>query len=227
MCSSYVDPEDLTLEEGTFLVRLARRAVENYIIRNVVIELPEDTPQKLRGMGASFVTLLKISGAESHELRGCIGYVKPVEPLALNVIHAAIAAATEDPRFPPLEPRELTEVIFEVSVLSKMIEISRNPKKRPSEFLIGRDGLMVEYGFYGGLLLPEVPVEYCWDNETFLAETCFKAGLSPDCWLNERVKVFRFSARTFKEVRPGGDVIIRDFIKEYSTNCGQSVVKLR
>ncbi|MEM0026165.1 MAG: TIGR00296 family protein [Zestosphaera sp.] len=227
MCSSYVDPEDLTLEEGTFLVRLARRAVENYIIRNVVIELPEDTPQKLRGMGASFVTLLKISGAESHELRGCIGYVKPVEPLALNVIHAAIAAATEDPRFPPLEPRELTEVIFEVSVLSKMIEISRNPKKRPSEFLIGRDGLMVEYGFYSGLLLPEVPVEYCWDNETFLAETCFKAGLSPDCWLNERVKVFRFSARTFKEVRPGGDVIIRDFIKEYSTNCGQSVVKLR
>ncbi|MEM2040231.1 MAG: TIGR00296 family protein [Zestosphaera sp.] len=227
MCSSYVDPEDLTLEEGTFLVRLARRAVENYIIRNVVIELPEDTPQKLRGMGASFVTLLKISGAESHELRGCIGYVKPVEPLALNVIHAAIAAATEDPRFPPLEPRELTEVIFEVSVLSKMIEISRNPKKRPSEFLIGRDGLMMEYGFYSGLLLPEVPVEYCWDNETFLAETCFKAGLSPDCWLNERVKVFRFSARTFKEVRPGGDVIIRDFIKEYSTNCGQSVVKLR
>ncbi|MEM4740121.1 MAG: TIGR00296 family protein, partial [Zestosphaera sp.] len=160
MCSSYVDPEDLTLEEGTFLVRLARRAVENYIIRNVVIELPEDTPQKLRSMGASFVTLLKISGAESHELRGCIGYVKPVEPLALNVIHATIAAATEDPRFPPLEPRELTEVIFEVSVLSKMIEISRNPKKRPREFLIGRDGLMVEYGFYSGLLLPEVPVEY-------------------------------------------------------------------
>jgi len=219
MSGSYVDPEDLTLEEGAFLVKLARRAVESYITRGKIIELPEDTPQKLRSAGASFVTLLRIRGAEARELRGCIGYVKPVEPLALNVIHAAIAAATEDPRFLPLEPEELSEVIFEVSVLSKMVEISRDPKRRPGEFLIGRDGLMVEYGFYGGLLLPEVPVEYCWDNETFLAETCFKAGLNPDCWLNERVKVYRFSARTFKEVRPGGDVVIRDFLKEYETNC--------
>ncbi|MGC8975449.1 MAG: TIGR00296 family protein [Thermoprotei archaeon] len=222
MCSSYVDPEDLTLEEGTFLVRLARRAVENYVTRGVVIELPENTPLKLRSLGASFVTLLKIRGAESRELRGCIGYVKPVEPLALNVIHAAIAAATEDPRFPPIEARELPEIIFEVSVLSRMTEISRDPKKRPSEFLIGRDGLMVEYGLYGGLLLPEVPVEYCWDNETFLAETCFKAGLNPDCWFNEEVKVFRFSAKTFKEVRPRGGVVIRDFMKEYVTNCRSS-----
>ncbi|MEO3992859.1 MAG: TIGR00296 family protein [Desulfurococcaceae archaeon TW002] len=227
MCSSYVDPEDLTPEEGTFLVKLARRAVENYVTRGVVIELPENTPQKLRGLGASFVTLLKISGAEARELRGCIGYIKPVEPLALNVIHAAIAAATEDPRFLPLEPKELKEVIFEVSVLSKMIEISRDPRKRPGEFLIGRDGLMMEHGFYSGLLLPEVPVEYCWDNETFLAETCFKAGLSPDCWLNEKVRVFRFSAKTFKEVRPGGDVVIRDFMKEYLINCGRDVVKPR
>jgi uncharacterized protein (TIGR00296 family) len=113
----------------------------------------------------------------------------------------------------------LSEVIFEVSVLSRMVEISKDPRKRPGEFLIGRDGLMVEYGFYGGLLLPEVPVEYCWDNETFLAETCFKAGLNPDCWLNEKVKVYRFSAKTFKEVRPGGDVVIRDFLKEYEANC--------
>jgi uncharacterized protein (TIGR00296 family) len=219
MCSPYVDPEDLTLEEGAFLVRLARRAVENYVTRGKIIELPEDTPQKLRNAGASFVTLLKIRGVEARELRGCIGYVKPVEPLALNVIHAAIAAATEDPRFLPLEPEELSEVIFEVSVLSRMVEISKDPRKRPGEFLIGRDGLMVEYGFYGGLLLPEVPVEYCWDNETFLAETCFKAGLNPDCWLNEKVKVYRFSAKTFKEVRPGGDVVIRDFLKEYEANC--------
>ncbi len=219
MCSSYVDPEDLTLEEGAFLVRLARRAVENYVTRGKIIELPEDTPQKLRNAGASFVTLLKIRGVEARELRGCIGYVKPAEPLALNVIHAAIAAATEDPRFLPLEPEELSEVIFEVSVLSRMVEISKDPRKRPGEFLIGRDGLMVEYGFYGGLLLPEVPVEYCWDNETFLAETCFKAGLNPDCWLNEKVKVYRFSAKTFKEVRPGGDVVIRDFLKEYEANC--------
>lgn len=227
MCSSYVNPEELTLEEGTFLVKLARRAVENYVTRNLIIELPENTPQKLRGLGASFVTLLKISGAESRELRGCIGYVKPIEPLALNVIHAAIAAATEDPRFPPLEPKELAGVIFEVSVLSRMVEISRDPRKRPSEFLIGRDGLMVEYGFYGGLLLPEVPVEYCWDNETFLAETCFKAGLSPDCWLNDKVKVFRFSAKTFKEVKPEGEVVLRDLMREYLTNCRQSTAKTR
>lgn len=222
MSKSYVDPEEVGLEDGLFLVKLARRAVEKYLRSGVVMGVPDDTPQKLRGLGASFVTLLKLKGRGERELRGCIGYVKPVESLALNVIHAAIAAATEDPRFMPLELEELDEVIFEVSVLSGMEELSRDPRRRPAEFVIGRDGLMVEYSFYSGLLLPEVPVEYCWDNETFLAETCFKAGLSPDCWLNEGVKVFRFRTRTFKEVEPGGDVILRDLREEYIVGCGRA-----
>lgn len=223
MSRTYVDPEEVGLEDGFFLVKLARKAVERYLRSGVVMAVPEDTPQKLRGLGASFVTLLKLKGRDERELRGCVGYVRPVESLALNVIHAAIAAATEDPRFMPLELKELDKVIFEVSVLSGMEELSRNPRRRPEEFAIGRDGLMVEYGLYSGLLLPEVPVEYCWDNETFLAETCFKAGLSPDCWLNEDVKVFRFRTRTFKEVRPEGEVILRDLREEYIAGCGKVV----
>ncbi len=221
MSRSYVDPEEVPPEDGFFLVKLARRAVEEYLKRGAVIEAPSNTPRKLMDLGASFVTLLKISGTGARELRGCIGYVKPVEPLVLNVIHASIAAAVEDPRFTPVRTEELNHIVFEVSVLSRMEELSRAPRQRPGEIVIGRDGLMVEYGYYSGLLLPEVPVEYCWNNETFLAETCFKAGLRPDCWLNEKVRVFRFSTRTFKETTPGGDVILRDLRREYVTGCLQ------
>ncbi|MEM0014368.1 MAG: TIGR00296 family protein [Zestosphaera sp.] len=223
MAETYVDPEEVGLEDGFFLVRLARSAVEGYLRSGVVMRMPDDTPQRLRKLGASFVTLLKLRGRGGRELRGCIGYVKPVEPLALNVIHAAIAAATEDPRFTPLKIEELDEVVFEVSVLSGMEELPRDPRRRPEGFIIGRDGLMVVHGFYSGLLLPEVPVEYCWDNEAFLAETCFKAGLSPDCWLDEDVKVLRFRTRTFKEVKPGGGVVLRDLREEYTAGCGRVV----
>lgn len=217
--TQYVDPEDVNLPEGTFLVKLARKAVENYLVNGVVIEPPEDTPIKLYRLGASFVTILKRVGDEKLDLRGCIGYVKPVEPLVSNVIHAAIAAATEDPRFTPLRHEELDEVIFEVSILSKMEKLADEPELRVKSIYIGRDGLMIEYGFYHGILLPEVPVEYCWDNETFLAETCLKAGMEPDCWLNKKVKVYRYRTKTFKELAPKGDVIERKLREEYEKTC--------
>lgn len=215
----YVDPEDVSPPEGVFLVKLARRAVENYLVEGVTIEPPKETPPKLYRLGASFVTILKRVGGDKLDLRGCIGYVKPVEPLASNVMHAAIAAATEDPRFPPLRPEELNEVIFEVSILSRMEKLSEEPELRVKSIYIGRDGLMVEYGFYHGILLPEVPVEYCWDNETFLAETCLKAGTEPDCWLNKKVKVYRYRTKTFKELTPKGDVTERKLREEYETAC--------
>ncbi len=215
----YVDPEDITLPEGVFLVKLARNAVENYVIKSSTIEPPEETPPKLRKLGASFVTILKHVSRGKPDLRGCIGYVKPIEPLVNNVIHAAIAAATEDPRFPPLKSEELDEVIFEVSVLSRMEKLPEDPELRVKSIYIGRDGLMVEYGFYHGILLPEVPVEYCWDNETFLAETCLKAGMEPDCWLNRKVKIYRYRTKTFKELTPRGDVIERRLREEYETAC--------
>jgi uncharacterized protein (TIGR00296 family) len=215
-------PEEVSQEDGAFLVRLARKAVEEYVKNKRQIVPPSNTPKELWKFGASFVTLLKLVG-DRTELRGCIGYTAAFQPLVENVISAAIAAATQDPRFPPVKSEELKRIIVEVSVLSPLIQI--NKEDIMDEFLIGRDGLFVKRGLYTGLLLPEVPVEYCWDKETFLCETCMKAGLRPDCWLDEETEIYRFSARTFRETHPGGDVVERDLRAEYERRCPDEVVK--
>ncbi len=214
----YADPELLSLEHGRFLVSLARKAVEEYLKRGERTRPPPDTPEELMLKGMSFVTLLStLSG--SLELRGCIGYLQPIEPLAENVISSAIAAATEDPRFPPVTLGELNNIVFEVTVLSIPTRIKARGHARASEVTIGRDGLVVEYRIYKGVLLPEVPVEYCWDEETFLSETCIKAGLSPDCWLSDKVSVLKFYGKTFREVKPEGEVVLRDLKAEFKEKC--------
>ena len=216
MASNVVDPRELSIEEGTYLVRLARKTISTYLTIGRVLETPRDVSDKLLKYGMCFVTLLKYP---SSDLRGCIGYTQPIEPLVKNVISAAIAAATQDPRFPPLTTSELDSIIIEVSVLSIPTELGIKPEDRLRSIVIGRDGLIIDFGPFKGLLLPEVPVEYCWDVETFLSETCIKAGLKPDCWLSNKVKVFKYYARTFRELRPGGDVIERNLSKEYEEKC--------
>jgi len=215
----YIKPEELTLPDGVFLVKLARKAVAEYLSKGKIIKPPDDTPSTLLKYGMTFTTILKVTGV-GRELRGCIGYLEPTEPLAVNVINSAIAAATQDPRFPPMELHELKHVIFEVSVLSRsrVVEVD-NRWRATDEVTIGVNGLIVEYGIYKGLLLPEVPVEYCWDSETFLSETCLKAGMPPDCWLSKQVRIMKFAAKTFKEVEPGGSVVIRNLVEEYNERC--------
>ncbi len=218
MPDEYVDPDSVTLDEGAFLVRLARNAVKAYLSGGEVIKPPPDTPSKLLLKGMSFVTIRKLV-LGYYELRGCIGYLQPIEPLANNVINAAIAAATEDPRFNPLDIKEIGDVIFEVSVLSVPETIAAKGWDLLKEVRIGIDGLIAEYRMYKGLLLPEVPVEYCWDVETFLSETCLKAGMSPDCWLHDHVKFQRFKAAIFKELKPYGDIVKVNLIDEYRRLC--------
>ena len=142
-----------------------------------------------------FVTLY-----EGEELRGCIGFPEPVEPLYVAVVDAARAAAFEDPRFPPLKKSELSKIRIEVSVLTKpeLIEVSSS-----SEYLkkikVGEDGLIVRCGFDSGLLLPQVAVEYAWTVEEFLENTCMKAGLPADCWKSLKCRIFKFQAKIYKE----------------------------
>jgi len=211
-----IDPNELTITEGTFLVKLARKAIETYLRDGKVIESPPNTPEKLFKLGMSFVTIL---GYPTNELRGCIGYTQAFEPLVKNVINAAIAASTQDPRFPPMSIEELDRVIIEVSVLSNPIEITERGTEIIKEVSIGKDGLIIDYGIYKGLLLPEVPIDYCWDEETFLSETCLKAGLEPDCWLSNKVRIFKYYTKTFREVKPGGDIIERNLKEEYEAKC--------
>jgi len=166
--------------------------------------------------GLAFVTLETKTG-NKYSLRGCIGYVEAVAPIKDIVANAAIAAAFSDPRFSPLTKGEFKNVIIEVTVLTKPEEISGTKKDLPKLVTVGEDGLIIEKGiFHSGLLLPQVAMEYCWDSETFLAETCLKAGLTPDCWLDENVKVKKFHGIIFRELDPGSEVVM---IKPSEVKC--------
>jgi AmmeMemoRadiSam system protein A len=136
----------------------------------------------------AFVTL-----HTSGELRGCIGYPGSEKRLDEVVGHCAVAAATEDPRFPALAPSELRDVEIEISVLTPITLVND-----VSEIEVGRDGLVVQDGFRKGLLLPQVATEHRWNRDTFLSHTCLKAGLRPDAW-RTGAKVSRFQAEVFGE----------------------------
>jgi len=203
------------IEEGTFLVRLARRAVEERIFSGRVIEIPEDTPPKMLKDKYGVFTTIEIIQKDRYMLRGCIGFPRGYFNVTRAIIESAMAAAFEDPRFPPLSKNELEKIVFEVSILSPLEEIEvKSPKDYPKAIKIGYHGLVIERGIFSGLLLPQVPVEYGWDEEEFLCEACMKAGLTPECWLDKQTRVYRFQAQIFKEVKPRGEVIERDLIKE-------------
>lgn len=185
----------ITDEEGEFLVKLARSSIESYMKDKIILEVPEDTPDTLTEEIGAFVTLNK-----NGQLRGCIGYPEPIKPLANAVIEVAISAAIQDPRFPPVSPQELDDISVEVSVLTKpeLIEVDK-PEEYPEKISIGADGLIIESCFGRGLLLPQVAVEWQWDVEEFLANTCMKAGLNPDCWLEQDTRIYKFQSQIFEE----------------------------
>ncbi len=204
---------DLTDSDGIFLVRLARKAIEEFILRKEKIAPPKDTPKKLFKKAGAFVTLNKIVNG-SEELRGCIGYIIPVKPLVETVIEVAIAAAVEDPRFPPLSKDELDKIIVEVTVLTppQKIEVKK-PEDYLRKIIIGRDGLVLRYGPFSGTLLPQVPVEYGWNVEEFLDNLCIKAGLVPGCWKDLNVEIYSYQGIIWKEENPRGSVIRVDLTK--------------
>jgi len=196
----------LSLEEGNFLVRLARKAVKEYLETRKQIKVPQDTPQKLSQPCGVFITINSIKSREK-KLRGCIGYPYPTVPLIQAVIESAINSATQDPRFYPILLDELESVVFEVSVLTppEIIKVEK-PSQYPSKINVGEDGLIVEKNIFKGLLLPQVPIEWKWDNEQFLCQCCIKAGLPPDCWLLKGTKIYKFQAIIFEEEKPRGEV---------------------
>ena len=196
----------LTLKEGTFLVKLARRAVETYLKKGKVLTSPANVSPKLKEHCGVFVTINK-----EKELRGCIGLPYPTKTLVQGVIESAISSATHDPRFPSISLRELDHVVFEVSVLTPPMPIeAQNPKEYCSKIKVGRDGLIVERSFYKGLLLPQVPVEWKWDEEAFLCQCCMNAGLPPDSWLINGTKDYTFQAIIFEEKAPYGEVVLKE-----------------
>jgi len=187
-------------------VRLARNAVEEHLRNRRVLRVPTDTPSKLMEHCGVFVTLNSVKHGR-RELRGCIGFPYPTNPLSQAVIESAISSATQDPRFYPVSLQELDSIVFEVSVLTppQLVEVEK-PTDYPSKIKVGQDGLIMERGYYKGLLLPQVPIEWGWGSEEFLSQCCLKAGLSPDSWLLRGTRVYRFQAIIFHEVSPRGSV---------------------
>lgn len=200
----------LSQKEGECLVDLARKAVEE-ILKSGKHILPSDTlPRKFSGHYGVFVTINSVENGEKS-LRGCIGLPYPTSPLAEAVIESAIDAATHDPRFPKVSSSELDHLVFEVSVLTPLEAIEvKDPRDYCRAIKVGEHGLVVERGYYKGLLLPQVPVEWRWDEENFLCQCCVKAGLPPDSWLVKGTKVYRFSSIIAEEVSPKGAVKIID-----------------
>ena len=199
-------PFELSLQEGKFIVNLARSAVKTYLETGRTVKAPENTPEKLFERCGVFVTINSLKNGEK-KLRGCIGYPYPTNPLVEAVIDSAVSAATRDPRFYPLSLGELGKVVFEVSVLTppEVVEVG-NPKEYVAKIKVGEDGLIVEKGVYKGLLLPQVPVEWGWCEEEFLCQCCVKAGLAPDSWLTKGAKIYKFQAIIFGEETPQGEV---------------------
>jgi len=213
----------LTKDEGAFLVKLARKAVEKNLKDNMIIAPPRDVSQKLQERSGVFVTINTVKG-QNRELRGCIGFPYPTHPLVRAVVEAAVESATGDPRFPPMKTRELEQVVFEVSVLTLPQQVSvASPKEYPSKIEVGVDGLIAENGFYKGLLLPQVPIEWEWDSEEFLCQCCIKAGLPPDCWVMRGTKIYKFTSIIAEELTPNGQVVTVDLREKGS---GEELKKL-
>ena len=194
-------PEDTQLSDsdGVFLVKTARMAVTEFLSNGKRMELESKHKKKFSFNSGVFVTLNNADG-----LRGCIGFPMPDKKLSNGIIDAAIAAATEDPRFSPVKTNELNDIVFEVTVLTPPVEITvTDPMEYLEKIKVGRDGLIIRNSFSSGLLLPQVPVEYGWNVEEFLQHTCEKAGLEKDTWKNEKVKIEKFEGIVYKEETNG------------------------
>ena len=180
--------EKLNEEERKKLLEIARKTILDNLKKGKIDK--ESAPTE--GLGqpcGAFVSLHKLG-----QLRGCIGTFTSPRPLVNTVQEMALSSSQQDPRFPPVQEEELQDIDIEISVLSPLREI-----KDVGEIEVGRHGIYITKGFYSGVLLPQVASEYGWDRETFLEHTCMKAGLPPESWKEEGVKIEIFDAQVFGE----------------------------
>jgi len=182
-------PFSLTGQEKAELLAIARKSTEYAVHTGHFYDPPASASETLNREYGAFVTL-----TEGGMLRGCIGYTSPQKPLYLTVRDTAAYAALKDPRFPPVSVGEISQLEYEISVLSPLRRVTD-----VDAINVGRDGLIMKDPGHEGLLLPQVPVEQKWDRQTFLEQTCQKAGMEPNCWKDENTDIFSFTAVVFNE----------------------------
>lgn len=184
-----MEHKELGPSDKKALLRLARTTISNRLGREEPPAETETTGALSEPAGA-FVTLHK-----HGRLRGCIGTFSADSPVRSTVRDMALAAAFRDPRFPPLGSEELADIDLEISVLTPMREIASI-----DEIEVGRHGIYITQGPYSGVLLPQVATENHWDRQTFLEQTCYKAGLDTNAWKSKKTKIYVFSAQVFGEL---------------------------
>ena len=180
----------LSNQEKKFLLKLARESIETYARTRQKLKLPapDQVSDNLKLGNGAFVSL-RIHG----ELRGCIGIFEGRGPLYQTISEMAVSAGFQDPRFPGLDKKEVADLEIEISVLSPL------RPARADEVEVGRHGIYITRGFNRGVLLPQVATEYRWDRDTFLCQTCLKAGLPGSSWKDPGTAIEIFSAEVFNE----------------------------
>lgn len=192
----------LTLEEGSRLVVVAREALRLFL-RSAEAKRPD-----LHGrMGEHRGVFCTLTTYPDGDLRGCVGLPYPDKPVGEAVVSAAIGAAG-DSRFPPLRMEELSEVTVEISVLTSPEEVEvASHQDYPSTVEPQKDGLILRYGAFSGLLLPQV-WEQLPDPAEFLGALCYKAGIPrSDAWKDDEARLYRFRAQVFSEQEPMGEIL--------------------
>ncbi len=175
----------ITFDDQKLLLQYARAVLRSKLYSEPAPAVPHLASRLRCGV---FVTL-----KENGELRGCIGRLRSELSLCETVAEMAWAAASEDPRFMPVRKDELSLLKIEITLLSPLEPIE------PKDIEVGRHGLLISAQGRSGVLLPQVPLEFGWDRETFLTQLCRKAGLSPDAWKSPSTSLFGFEGFVFSE----------------------------
>lgn len=178
----------LTTHDQTRLLAIARKAIETCVLTGKPTIEPTDQPALNAKLGC-FVSI-----KQNGHLRGCIGKFQPQSPLYQDVAEMACAAATQDPRFYPMDKDDLNNFQIEISILSPLEKIND-----PETIQVGVHGIYLEKDTHRGVLLPQVAIEHKWDRTMFLNQTCIKAGLPIDAWESEGTDIYIFSAQIFAE----------------------------
>lgn len=180
--------KELTPKEKAILLSIARKSIESYV-RNGEVYIEPREEKALNARNGCFVTI-----KQGGKLRGCIGNFQSELPIFKEVAEMAAASASKDPRFYPMKEEDLAAFTLEISVLTPLRKI-----EDIEEIEVGRNGIYLEKGYYRGVLLPQVATEHGWNRETFLNQTCVKAGLPNDAWRADDAEIYIFSAQVFNE----------------------------
>lgn len=178
----------LTGPEKSALLEMARSSIEARVKGTALGAGKEVESENLLQDAGAFVTIRR-----HGRLRGCLGTFSSSVPLYKTVMEMAAAAASQDPRFPPMDEGELKDMEIEVSVLSPLRKV-----EDPLEIEIGKHGIQITRGMKRGVLLPQVAMEHGFDRAGFLEAACVKAGLPERAW-TEGAAICVFDAEILKE----------------------------